>query len=250
MTDCILEAINSSIQAYISALTGRLCPSISRPLVGLRKMIHGFALLGGSALIGGANGLHLEQPSTIQSSRYVGTDQEILKRYFGTAPQISKLRDERVEHQQPARKLMLHSNHQHLVSPESANGCTERPTHERVEAARAFGVGSGLTRNGLIQRVHESTRLGMMSRSDEPALDAVGGQQPSAPCVGCGGSGELSQQLGHIPSSLRLFEHRRLRRKAHLKSLPSRGRFCYCHLSVGLAQWRAQSSTALCVQRP
>ena len=60
MTDCILEAINSSIQAYINALTGRLCPSISRPLVGLRKMIHGFALLGGSALIGGANGLHLE----------------------------------------------------------------------------------------------------------------------------------------------------------------------------------------------
>ena len=33
---------------------------------------------------------------------------------------------------------MLHSNHQHLVSPESANGCTERPTHERVEAARAL----------------------------------------------------------------------------------------------------------------
>ena len=29
MTDCILEAINSSIQVYISALTGRLCPSIS-----------------------------------------------------------------------------------------------------------------------------------------------------------------------------------------------------------------------------
>src|SRR5262249_47154993 len=29
MTDCILEAINSSIQAYINALTGRLCPSIS-----------------------------------------------------------------------------------------------------------------------------------------------------------------------------------------------------------------------------
>ena len=29
MTDCILEAINSSTQAYISALTGRLCPSIS-----------------------------------------------------------------------------------------------------------------------------------------------------------------------------------------------------------------------------
>ena len=42
---------------------------------------------------------------------------------------------------------MLHSNHQHLVSPESANGCTERPTHERVEAARAFGVGSGLRSN-------------------------------------------------------------------------------------------------------
>src|SRR6516225_921285 len=83
----------------------------------------------------------------------------------------------------------------------------------------------------LIQRVHESTRLGMMSRSDEPALDAVGGQKPSAPCV--------SQQLGHIPSSLRLFEHRRLRHKAHLQSLPSRARFCYCYLSVGLAQWRA-----------
>src|SRR5262249_20581352 len=29
MTDCILEAMNSSTQAYISALTGRLCPSIS-----------------------------------------------------------------------------------------------------------------------------------------------------------------------------------------------------------------------------
>jgi len=28
MTDCILEAINSSIQAHISALTGRLRPSI------------------------------------------------------------------------------------------------------------------------------------------------------------------------------------------------------------------------------
>jgi hypothetical protein len=27
MTDCILEAINSSTQAYIGALTGRLCPS-------------------------------------------------------------------------------------------------------------------------------------------------------------------------------------------------------------------------------
>jgi len=31
MTDCILEAINSSRQAFISALTGRLCPSIIRP---------------------------------------------------------------------------------------------------------------------------------------------------------------------------------------------------------------------------
>src|SRR5262249_4629492 len=30
MTDCILEAINSSMQANIIALTGRLCPSISR----------------------------------------------------------------------------------------------------------------------------------------------------------------------------------------------------------------------------
>src|SRR5215831_16738639 len=29
MTDCILEAVNSSIQAYITALTGRLGPSIS-----------------------------------------------------------------------------------------------------------------------------------------------------------------------------------------------------------------------------
>jgi hypothetical protein len=28
--------------------------------------------------------------------------------------------------------------------------------------------------------------------------------------------------FGHIPSSLRLFEHRQLRRKAHLKSRPSR----------------------------
>src|SRR5262249_12126496 len=32
--------------------------------------------------------------------------------------------------------------------------------------------------------------------------------------------------FGHIPSSLRSFEHRQPRRKAHLKSLPSRGRFC------------------------
>jgi len=39
---------------------------------------------------------------------------------------------------------VLHSNHQHLVSPESANGCTEMLTHERAEAARAFGVGGGL----------------------------------------------------------------------------------------------------------
>ena len=30
MTDCILEAINSNMQAYISALTGRQCPSISQ----------------------------------------------------------------------------------------------------------------------------------------------------------------------------------------------------------------------------
>src|SRR5262249_1599151 len=32
MTDCILEAINSSRQASISGLTGRQCPSISRRL--------------------------------------------------------------------------------------------------------------------------------------------------------------------------------------------------------------------------
>ena len=42
---------------------------------------------------------------------------------------------------------MLHSNHQHLVSPESANGCTERLTHVRTEAARAFGVGGCLRSN-------------------------------------------------------------------------------------------------------
>jgi hypothetical protein len=30
MTDCILEAINSSMQVYMTALTVRLCPSISR----------------------------------------------------------------------------------------------------------------------------------------------------------------------------------------------------------------------------
>jgi hypothetical protein len=29
MTDCILEAVNSSTQAYVSALTGRMCPPIS-----------------------------------------------------------------------------------------------------------------------------------------------------------------------------------------------------------------------------
>src|SRR6516164_2093810 len=56
--------------------------------------------------------------------------------------------------------------------------------------------------------------------------------------------------FGHIPSSLRSSEHRRPRRRAHLKSLPSRGRFCYCYRSVGLAHWLAQSSTALCVQHP
>jgi len=33
---------------------------------------------------------------------------------------------------------VLHSNHQHLVSLESANGCTEKLTHERAEAARAL----------------------------------------------------------------------------------------------------------------
>jgi hypothetical protein len=33
MTGCILEAINSSTQAYISALTGRLRPSISHDQV-------------------------------------------------------------------------------------------------------------------------------------------------------------------------------------------------------------------------
>src|SRR5262249_37563461 len=56
--------------------------------------------------------------------------------------------------------------------------------------------------------------------------------------------------FGHIPSSLCSFEHKRLRRKAHLKSLPLRGRFCYSHLSVCLAHWRAQSWLALCVPRP
>ena len=35
MTDCILEVINSSTQAYTSPLTGRLCPSI------LRRLGHG-----------------------------------------------------------------------------------------------------------------------------------------------------------------------------------------------------------------
>jgi hypothetical protein len=43
---------------------------------------------------------------------------------------------------------------------------------------------------------------------------------------------------------------RQLRRKAHLQSPSSRGRFCYRHLSADLAQWRAQSSPAQCVQRP
>jgi hypothetical protein len=35
MTDCILEAINSSLQVHISALTGRKCLSISHdPFIG------------------------------------------------------------------------------------------------------------------------------------------------------------------------------------------------------------------------
>src|SRR5262245_45019036 len=34
MTDCILEAINSSIQAYITALTGRLGPSLALQVIG------------------------------------------------------------------------------------------------------------------------------------------------------------------------------------------------------------------------
>jgi hypothetical protein len=29
MTDCILEAVNSSTHAYIGALTGRMCPPTS-----------------------------------------------------------------------------------------------------------------------------------------------------------------------------------------------------------------------------
>ena len=37
MTDCILEAINSTMQANMSALTGRLCPSISRPQGGGKR---------------------------------------------------------------------------------------------------------------------------------------------------------------------------------------------------------------------
>jgi hypothetical protein len=42
MTDCILEAINSATQAYISALTGRLCSSIS--LTGYRLQDRGHLL--------------------------------------------------------------------------------------------------------------------------------------------------------------------------------------------------------------
>jgi len=46
--------------------------------------------------------------------------------------------------------------------------------------------------------------------------------------------------FGHIPSSLS-FEHRRLRRKAHLQSRPSRGRFCYCYQSVELRSANASA---------
>jgi hypothetical protein len=42
---------------------------------------------------------------------------------------------------------------------------------------------------------------------------------------------------------------RQPRRKAYLPSRLSRGRFCYRYLSADLAQWRAQSSPAQCVQR-
>src|ERR1700741_2435302 len=54
---------------------------------------------------------HQLSPIAPQSSRYVDTDQEILGRYLCTDLQIF----ERVEHQQPAKKLVLHSNHRHLV---------------------------------------------------------------------------------------------------------------------------------------
>jgi len=67
---------------------------------------------------------------------------------------------------------VLHSNHQHLVSPESANGCTERPTHERVEAARALAwtQASALTARRMrwvacgLQNIPTSAHLGGASR--------------------------------------------------------------------------------------
>jgi hypothetical protein len=112
------------------------------------------------------------------------------------------------------------------------------------------------------QRMHEDFRLLTLEpfHNAWPCIVAV------APTNGDPGqsfglvpSFQLTQQplrflgpcfFGRIPSSLRLFEHRQLRRKAHLQSRPSRGRFCYCYQSVGLARWRAQSSTVLCVQHP
>jgi hypothetical protein len=39
MTDCIFEAINSNMQAYISALAGRQCPSISHDPFIDRKVV-------------------------------------------------------------------------------------------------------------------------------------------------------------------------------------------------------------------
>src|SRR5262249_55433682 len=54
-----------------------------------------------------------------------------------------------------SRKLVLHSSHQHLVSPESAKGCTERLTHERAEAIRAYDV---RTDNGKSAFIYTASR--------------------------------------------------------------------------------------------
>jgi hypothetical protein len=52
-------------------------------------------------------------------------------------PSIS-VASKRVEHQQPARKLVLHSNHQHLVSPECANGYPRIAQHNSNQSVSSW----------------------------------------------------------------------------------------------------------------
>src|SRR6516165_10403297 len=99
---------------------------------------------------------------------------------------ISTLRGKRGEHQQPARKLVLDSDHQHLVSPESANGC---PRFKKLLVARAMrwpGLGAQFVRRlatsrpwGQIMKTLTSAQL--FAARERAAETAQYAAQPSRP---------------------------------------------------------------------